>query len=99
MSVYMIIESQVRDAALYGQYIQSVAPMVERYGGRYLVRGGKVTPLGSEWNPERVIILEFPAAENVMQWLASPEYQKIAPLREQGAATKAVLVEGVPGKA
>ena len=43
MSIYMIIESQVRDAALYGQYLQSVAPMVERYGGRYLARGGKVT--------------------------------------------------------
>ena len=37
------------------------------HGGRYLVRGGKVTPLGSEWHPERVIILEFPAAENVRQ--------------------------------
>ena len=61
MSIYMIIESQVRDAAIYGQYVQLVAPIIERYGGRYLVHGGKVTPLGSEWHPERVIILEFPA--------------------------------------
>jgi uncharacterized protein (DUF1330 family) len=99
MSVYMIIESQVRDAALYDQYIQSVAPIVERHGDRYLARGGKVTPLGSGWNPERVIILEFPAEENVIKGLSSPEYQKIAPLREQGAITKAMLVEGVPGKA
>jgi len=69
------------------------------HGVRYLVRGGKVTPLGSEWHPERMINLEFPAAENVRQWLASAEYQEIAPLREQGAATRAVLVEGVTGKA
>lgn len=48
MSVYMIIESQVRDAALYDQYVQFIAPIVERYGGRYLARGGKVTPLGGE---------------------------------------------------
>lgn len=98
LSIYMIIESQVRDAALYGQYVQLVAPIVERYGGRYLVRGGKVTPLGSGWNPERMVILEFPAEENVRQWLSSPEYQKIAPLREQGATTRAVLLEGIRGK-
>ena len=98
MSVYMIIESQVLDAALYDKYIQSVTAIVEQYGGRYLVRGGKVTPLGGEWNPQRMIILEFPAEENVRQWLSSPEYREIAPLREQGAATRAILLEGLAGK-
>ena len=95
MSVYMVIESRVRDAALYDRYIQSVAAIVERYGGRYLVRGGKVTSLGGDWNPERMIILEFPAEQNVRQWLSSPEYQEIAPLREQGADTRAILLEGL----
>jgi len=98
MSIYMVIESQVRDAVLYHRYIELVAPIVEQYGGRYLVRGGKVTPLGDGWNPERMIILEFPAEEFVRQWLSSPEYQKIAPLREKGAATRAVLLEGVIGR-
>ena len=95
MSVYMVIESRVRDAALYDRYIQSVAAIVERYGGRYLVRGGKVTSLGGGWNPERIIILEFPAEQNIRQWLSSPEYQEIAPLREQGADTRAIILEGL----
>ena len=97
MPVYMVIESRRRDASLYDQYIQLVAPIVERYGGRYLVRGGKVTPLGSDWNPERVIILEFPAEENVRQWLSSVEYRKIAVLRERGADTRAIILEGQTG--
>ena len=97
MPVYMVIESQVRDATLYAQYIERVAPIVAHFGGRYLVRGGKVTPLGSQWNPERMIILEFPAEENVRQWLSSVEYRKIAVLRERGADTRAIILEGQTG--
>ncbi len=97
MSVYLVIESRVRDAASYNQYIQLVAPMVTQFGGRYLVRGGKVVPLGPEWNPERMIIIEFPGEENIRHWLASPAYRKIAPLREQGADTRAIILESTAG--
>jgi len=95
MPVYLVVESRVRDPAAYAQYIEKVGPIVEQYGGRYLVRGGKVTSVGGGWAPERMIILEFPSDENVRRWLSSPEYREIAPLREQGADTRAVLVEGV----
>jgi uncharacterized protein (DUF1330 family) len=95
MSAYMVIESQIRNAATYDQYIQLVAPIVEKYGGRYLVRGGQVTSLGDVWNPERMIILEFPGEENIREWLSSDEYREIASLREQGADTRAVILEGL----
>jgi len=94
MSVYMVMESRVLDQGVYEQYQLLVPPIVERYGGRYLVRGGKITPLGNkDWQPERMIILEFPAMENIQQWLASPEYRQIAPLRERGADVRAVVLE------
>ena len=96
MSVYLVVESRVRDATAYTQYIQKVGPIVEKYGGRYLVRGGKVTSVGGGWAPERMIIMEFPSEESVRRWLSSPEYREIAPLREHGADTRAVLLEGVP---
>ena len=98
MSVYMVMESRVLDQEVYEQYQRLVPPIVERFGGRYLVRGGKITPLGKkDWQPERMIILEFPAMENIQQWLASPEYQQIAPLRERGADVRAVVLEEYPG--
>ncbi len=69
--------------------------IVARYSGRYLVRGGKITALlGGDWVPERMIILEFPSEAYIQEWLSSPEYQAIAPLREAGAEIKAVLLEG-----
>ncbi len=97
MSVFMLVEARTIDLEKYSQYISQVSRLVVQYGGRYLVRGGKITPLGNDWNPERIIILEFPSEERIREWLSSPEYKAIAPLREAGAETRAVLLEGLDG--
>ena len=93
MPVYVIIDSKVKDREKYGQYIEQVSPIVARYGGRYHVRSENIRALGS-WKPERIIVIEFPTEDHVRDWLTSPEYQAIAPLREEGADTAAILVEG-----
>jgi len=93
MSVYMIIDSKVRDKEKYRQYIEQVSPIVGRFGGRYRVRGENIRAFGS-WKPERIIVIEFPSESNVQDWLTSTEYKAIAPLREAGADTQAILVDG-----
>jgi len=97
MSVYMIIDSKVKDKEKYDQYLNQVQPMVEKHGGRYHVRGERIQALGA-WRPERIIIIEFPSEEAIRSWLASPEYAAIASLREEGADTQAILVEGYPAR-
>ncbi|MBP8305098.1 MAG: DUF1330 domain-containing protein [Phycisphaerae bacterium] len=94
MAAYMIIESKAKNPETYQQYIARVPEIVARYGGRYLARGGRVLPLMGGWTPERVILLEFPSEAHIHQWLSSPEYQAIAPLREAGAEIRAVVVQG-----
>lgn len=84
MSVYFIIESKVIDKDKYLEYIDQVSPIVMRYGGRYHVRGEDIEAFGS-WKPERVIVIEFPTANHVHDWLTSPEYKAIASLREESA--------------
>jgi uncharacterized protein (DUF1330 family) len=98
MTVYFVIESEVNDDNVYQQYLDQVSSIIKKYDGKYLVRGGKVTPMGSDWKPERIIIIEFPAEENIFNWLSSPEYLKIASLREIGAHTKAIIIEGINGE-
>ena len=93
MSVYMIIESKVKNAEKYRQYIDQVLPLVEKHGGRYLVRGENIKSFGS-WRPERIIVIEFPTEDHIRQWLNSPEYIEIASLREAGAETQAIIVDG-----
>ena len=97
MPVYMIIESRVKDLTKYQQYIAAVPPIVAKYGGRYVVRGGTITTIIGDWKPERVIVLEFPAEANIKAWLASAEYKAIAPLRDEGAELRAIVVQGCEG--
>ena len=49
MSVYMIVDSRVKDREKYKQYIDQASPIVAKYGGRYHVRGEKIrAPRGLE---------------------------------------------------
>ena len=95
MSVYIIIEIKVKDKDTYAKYVEKVRAIVEKYNGRYLVRGGKITPIFGGWNPERIIVIEFLSPKDVKLWLSSPEYKEIAALREESTITKAIMVEGV----
>jgi phage-related protein len=42
---YAIAEINVTDTEAYRQYIAAVSPIVEQFGGRYLVRAGTVVPI------------------------------------------------------
>lgn len=46
---------------LYDEYIREVKPIVESFGGEYLVRTEKITSLHPERKPQRVIIIRFPS--------------------------------------
>lgn len=96
MSVYMIVEAkEVMDQKGYGEYIRKVPQTIEKFGGRYLARGGQVTVVSGDWKPTRMIIVEFDSMEKFQAWWDSPEYRAIAPLREQSTKTNAIVVEGV----
>ena len=90
----MVIETKTRNAEKYDEYIAKVPSIISRYGGRYLVRGGKATPLAGSWTPERLVILEFPSRDHITRCFSSAEYREIAPLREAGADACSVVVDG-----
>ncbi len=96
MSVYMIVEAKdVFDQEKYGEYIKRVPAIVEKFGGRYLARGGDITVVSGDWRPARLIIVAFDSKEKFQAWWHSAEYRAIAPLRETAAQTNAVVVEGI----
>jgi uncharacterized protein (DUF1330 family) len=95
MPAYLIVVvEKVIDTASYDQYISQVASLVTGFGGRYLVRGGAVTPFTGDWHPQRVIVVEFPNLQHAQDCFASPEYQRIAPLRENSTVLRAIFSEG-----
>ena len=93
MAAYMIAEIEVKDREVYDDYVKQVPDVVARYGGQYLVRVGRVVPLAGGWNPERIIVIEFPSLEDAQRCFYSEEYQRIAPLREASTISRGVLIE------
>ena len=94
MAVYMIIDAKVTDKEVFSLYVEKVDAVLKKYGGRFLARGGKVIPLSGNWNPERVVVIEFETFELLMNCFTSADYLEVAPLREQSTISKAIVVKG-----
>lgn len=95
MAAYLIGEIEVTDPATYEDYRKQVAATVAKYGGRFVVRGGKVQSLEGGWAPGRIVVLEFPSLEQAQKWYRSPEYAPLIKLRQRASRGKLILVEGV----
>ncbi len=94
MKGYVIAEVEVTDPTLFEQYRAGVPPTVSAHGGRYLVRGGAITPAEGGWNPKRLIVLEFPDLAAAKAWHGSAAYAPLKAMRERSAHSKIVIVEG-----
>ena len=92
---YVIANVSVEDAAAYEGYRSQTASIIERYGGRFLVRGGAVEVKEGEPGIARLVILEFPSVEAARIFYDSPEYQAILPIRLDNASSTLIIVEGV----
>lgn len=95
MAAYVIVNVEVHDAVRYEDYRKSVLATLAPYGGRFLVRGGKVEVLEGSWSPKRLVVVEFPSAEKAREWWHSAEYAAPKALRQANSYTDMVLVEGV----
>jgi uncharacterized protein (DUF1330 family) len=94
MPAYLILDIHVEDPEEYAAYRERSPATLEAYGGRYLVRGGPHEVIEGDWDPERVVVVEFPSVERAHEWYESPEYQEIVGMRKRAAPSKVVLVEG-----
>jgi uncharacterized protein (DUF1330 family) len=94
MAAYVIGEIEVTDPAVYEDYRKQVMAVVTQYGGRFLVRGGKVDPKEGGWNPKRIVVLEFPSTAQALEWYRSAEYAPLIELRQRASRGKLILVEG-----
>jgi uncharacterized protein (DUF1330 family) len=95
VSAYIIADVEVLEPNEYESYKRGAAASAEKFGGRYIVRGGKVALLEGDWKTNRFVIIEFPSVEKAREWFESEEYQQAAAIRHRTARSKLILVEGV----
>jgi len=95
MSAYVIVEIDVLDPAGYEEYKKLAGATVEKYGGKYIVRGGRTEVLEGNWRPKRIVVLQFESMQRAREWLNCEEYRDPRKMRHRTAETKMILVEGV----
>jgi uncharacterized protein (DUF1330 family) len=63
MAAYVIGDIEITDRAAFQEYRNRVGATVEQYGGKFVVRGGRVDRKEGDWQPRLVVMLEFPSLE------------------------------------
>ena len=95
MSAYVLVQVDVHDPGRYEDYKRMVPPSFEKFGGRFLARGGATETLEGSWSPKRMVIVEFPDVARAKAWWASEEYAAAKALRQATARTEMIVVSGV----
>jgi len=96
MGCYFLIDVYIdkeKGKGSYTDYIEKVKPIVEKYGGEYMIRTEEVTSLSSLRNPDRVIVIRFPSRKELDSCFASQEYQKIMHERIDNVDARGIIVE------
>ena len=94
MKAYIIVDVKITNPTLYDDYRKLTLASLEPYEGKFIVRGGKTETLEGNWDPGRIVILEFPSLEKAKTWWSSPEYTPAKAIRQAAAETKMIVVEG-----
>ena len=94
MSAYVITEVTIHNQEEYEEYKKLTPGSIAAYGGRFVVRGAKTESLEGDWNPERIVVLEFPTIERAKEWYHSKEYTAAKKIRHENATSRMLLVEG-----
>ena len=95
MPAYVIAEIDITDPARYEQYKAATPAAIAAGGGRFLVRGGELVVLEGDWQPTRLVVLEFEDLAAAKRWYESEAYQEAKKLREGAAHLRVVAVQGV----
>lgn len=94
MKGYVIANIEVHDPEGYEAYRSRTADVIAKYGGRFLVRGGKVEVREGDPGIARVVVIEFADMDAARVFYDSPEYQAILPHRTANSTGSLFLVEG-----
>jgi uncharacterized protein (DUF1330 family) len=95
MAAYVIADIEVQDESRYDDYRKQVAATIEKFGGRFLVRGGAHQVLEGNWQPVRMVVLEFPDMAALQAWYQSEDYGPLITLRQSASTGSLVAIEGV----
>lgn len=95
MPAYVIFDVEIRDATQYQAFMSAVKPALETAGAKYLARGGAHTIHEGDWEPRRIVLLEFASLAAFEAFYNGPTYQGLKSVRDACSSARLVGVEGI----
>jgi uncharacterized protein (DUF1330 family) len=95
MPAYIVARVDVRDPELLQNYLAATPSIIEKYHGRFIVRGGSTVTLEGPTESRRIVIIEFPELADAEAFYKSPEYSEVRKLRENIAVAEFIAVDGI----
>ena len=95
MAAFAIIDLEVYDIELYLAYQKRVRPLLESVGARYLARGGEFKVFDGDYQPNRLVLVEFPSLAAMEEFYASAAYRGLEPQRRACSEARIIGVEGL----
>lgn len=93
---YWVAHVDIRDPERYKDYVSTAKPAFEKYGAKFLARGGEYQGLEGRVRARNVVI-EFPSMQAALDCYNSPDYQAAKAIRITVADAEMVIVEGFDG--
>ncbi|MBP01613.1 MAG: D-fructose-6-phosphate amidotransferase [Rhodospirillaceae bacterium] len=95
-AIYLVLDVDIHNLEEYKKYIELGQPLVHKFGGEYIVRGGNIERSETElWEPKRMVIIKFPDKECAFNWYNSEEYKSIKSLRTNNSTSTLLFIDGV----
>ena len=94
MAAYLIANVDVKDPEKYKQYTAQTPGLIHKYGGKFLVRGGKIEQMEGNLPLARLVVVEFADMAAAKAFYHSPEYQEVLKIRQAATESQLFLVEG-----
>jgi uncharacterized protein (DUF1330 family) len=93
---YWIARVDVHNQDGYQPYAAANPAIFKKFGGRFIVRGGKAEAVEGQ-SRARQVVIEFPDYATAMACYRSPEYQENIQRRLPHSTADLVIVEGFDG--
>ncbi|MDE0712960.1 MAG: DUF1330 domain-containing protein [Rhodospirillales bacterium] len=95
MACYVIADMNITNPEQFAEFIEVTPATVQRYGGKYLIRGGSFAVAQGDWTPGRLVVIEFAGVGQARAWFDSPEFERPKEIQARSSNSNFVFVEGV----
>ena len=91
---YIIVRVSINNDELFQKYPPLSTEVMKKYGGKYIIRGGKTEVFEGEWPVDRTTVVEFESFESAKKCYESVEYLEAMKIRRNSTKSDLILIEG-----